>query len=65
LKTPATRRTPWLTRCSVRIRFDPIKMYDEYAEAADGPALVTDTAKLLNDAIRQGKSVMFEGPGTC
>jgi len=41
---------------------DPIKMYDEYAEAAERVRpFVTDTAKLLNDAIRQGKSVMFEG----
>src|SRR3984885_344638 len=41
---------------------DPIKMYDEYAEAAERVRpFVTDTEKLLNDAIRQGKSVMFEG----
>jgi adenylosuccinate synthase len=41
---------------------DPIKMYDEYAEAAERiRPFVTDTAKLLNDAIRQGQSVMFEG----
>ena len=41
---------------------DPIKMYDEYAEAAERVRpFVTDTAKLLNDAIRQGQSVMFEG----
>ncbi len=40
---------------------DPIKMYDEYAEAAERiRPFVTDTAKLLNDAIRQGQSVMFE-----
>src|ERR1700726_353817 len=41
---------------------DPIKMYDEYAEAAERVRpFVTDTEKLLNDAIRQGQSVMFEG----
>ena len=41
---------------------DPIKMYDEYAEAAERVRpFVTDTAALLNDAIRQGHSVMFEG----
>src|SRR6202044_1734974 len=41
---------------------DPIKMYDEYAEAAERVRpFVTDTAALLNDAIRQGQSVMFEG----
>jgi adenylosuccinate synthase len=41
---------------------DPIKMYDEYAEAAERiRPFVTDTAKLLNDSIRQGQSVMFEG----
>ena len=41
---------------------DPIKMYDEYAEAAERiRPFVTDTEKLLNDAIRQGQSVMFEG----
>jgi adenylosuccinate synthase len=41
---------------------DPIKMYDEYAEAAEKiRPFVTDTAALLNDAIRKGQSVMFEG----
>jgi adenylosuccinate synthase len=41
---------------------DPIQMYDEYAEAAERiRGFVTDTAKLLNDAIHSGKSVMFEG----
>jgi adenylosuccinate synthase len=41
---------------------DPIKMYDEYAEAAERiRPFVTDTAVLLNGAIRQGQSVMFEG----
>jgi adenylosuccinate synthase len=41
---------------------DPIKMYDEYAEAAERiRPFVTDTAALLNRAIREGKSVMFEG----
>jgi adenylosuccinate synthase len=41
---------------------DPIKMYDEYAEAAERiRPFVTDTAALLNHAIREGQSVMFEG----
>ena len=41
---------------------DPIKMYDEYAEAAERVRpFVTDTAALLNQAIRKGQSVMFEG----
>src|SRR6201994_4691885 len=41
---------------------DPIKMYDEYAEAAERiRPFVTDTAALLNHAIKQGQSVMFEG----
>jgi adenylosuccinate synthase len=41
---------------------DPIKMYDEYAEAAERiRPFVTDTGALLNNAIRQGQSVMFEG----
>ncbi|HEV2275221.1 MAG TPA: adenylosuccinate synthase [Acidobacteriaceae bacterium] len=41
---------------------DPIKMYDEYSEAAEQiRPFVTDTAALLNHAIRQGQSVMFEG----
>jgi adenylosuccinate synthase len=41
---------------------DPIKMYDEYAEAAERVRpFVTDTAALLNNAIRKGQSVMFEG----
>jgi adenylosuccinate synthase len=37
-------------------------MYDEYAEAAELiRPFVTDTAALLNEAIRKGQSVMFEG----
>ncbi len=41
---------------------DPVQMYEEYARAAEQVApFVTDTAALLNGAIRAGKSVMFEG----
>jgi adenylosuccinate synthase len=41
---------------------DPVKMYDEYAEAAERiRPFVTDTAAMLNGAIRKGQSVMFEG----
>ena len=41
---------------------DPIKMYDEYAAAAERiRPFVTDTAALLNRAIRDRQSVMFEG----
>jgi len=41
---------------------DPNRIYDEYARAAERLApFVTDTAHLLNKAIRHGKSVMFEG----
>ncbi len=41
---------------------DPDKMYADYAEIADRVApFVTDTAQLLNKAIAQGESVMFEG----
>jgi adenylosuccinate synthase len=41
---------------------DPSKIYDEYARAAERLApFVTDTAHLLHQAIRAGKSVMFEG----
>jgi adenylosuccinate synthase len=41
---------------------DPAKMYEEYALAAEQVApFVTDTAALLNGAIREGHSVMFEG----
>jgi adenylosuccinate synthase len=41
---------------------DPIKMYDKCTELAEKVRpFVTDTAALLNDAIRQGQSVMFEG----
>jgi adenylosuccinate synthase len=41
---------------------DPARMYDDYAAAAERVRpFVTDTAVLLNDAIRAGKSVMFEG----
>lgn len=41
---------------------DPDKMYEEYARAAEQIApYVTDTALLLNRAIDQRESVMFEG----
>ncbi|MBV8114575.1 MAG: adenylosuccinate synthetase, partial [Silvibacterium sp.] len=41
---------------------DPTQMYEEYARAAEQVApFVTDTAALLNGAIKAGKSVMFEG----
>ncbi len=41
---------------------DPVEMYEQYAAIADQIApFVTDTALLLNRAIRAGKSVMFEG----
>ena len=41
---------------------DPEKMYEEYARASEQIApFVTDTAFLLNQAIRAGESVMFEG----
>ncbi|MCI0353569.1 MAG: adenylosuccinate synthase, partial [Acidobacteria bacterium] len=41
---------------------DPDKMYEEYAAAAKQIApFVCDTTVLLNRAIAQGKSVMFEG----
>jgi adenylosuccinate synthase len=41
---------------------DPKAIYEEYARAADQIApYVTDTAVLLNQAIRNGEKVMFEG----
>ncbi len=41
---------------------DPDRMYDEYARAAIQIApFVADTAVLLNAALRDGQSVMFEG----
>jgi adenylosuccinate synthase len=41
---------------------DPDKMYAEYAEASAKIApFVCDTAQLLNQALRSGESVMFEG----
>jgi adenylosuccinate synthase len=41
---------------------DAKAMYEEYARAAEQVApFVTDTAALLNEAIRNGKKVMFEG----
>src|SRR5690242_20367754 len=41
---------------------DPDKMYQEYAEASAKVApFVCDTAALLNQAIAEGKSVVFEG----
>jgi adenylosuccinate synthase len=41
---------------------DPDKMYEEYAAAAREVApFVADTAALLNRALREGESVMFEG----
>ena len=41
---------------------DPDRMYQEYAEASAKVApFVCDTAALLNQALAQGESVMFEG----
>src|ERR1700758_3119179 len=41
---------------------DPAQIYDEYSEAAEKVRpYVRDTAALLNKAIDDGKSVMFEG----
>jgi adenylosuccinate synthase len=41
---------------------DSAKMYEEYAQAAiEITPFVTDTSVLLNDVIRRGGSVMFEG----
>jgi adenylosuccinate synthase len=41
---------------------DPKQMYEEYARYADQVApYVTDTAELLNRAMKDGKRVMFEG----
>ncbi|HKD84260.1 MAG TPA: adenylosuccinate synthase [Terriglobales bacterium] len=41
---------------------DPDKMFADYSEIADRVApFVTDTALLLNEAIANGRSVMFEG----
>src|SRR5271156_2422523 len=41
---------------------DPLKMYEEYARAAGQIApFVADTEVLLNTAIEEGQSVMFEG----
>src|SRR6195952_6184921 len=41
---------------------DPKAIYEEYARAADQIApFVTDTAVMLNEAIRNGQKVMFEG----
>jgi len=41
---------------------DPAQMYDEYALAAERiRPFVTDTALLLNRALQEGHSIMFEG----
>ncbi len=41
---------------------DPNKMYEEYARAAEAIApFIADTSRMLNDALRAGESIMFEG----
>jgi adenylosuccinate synthase len=41
---------------------DPDKMYEEYAPAAEALApFVADTSRMLNDALKAGESIMFEG----
>jgi adenylosuccinate synthase len=41
---------------------DPAQMYEEYASAAEEVRpFVADTGALLNQALREGQSVMFEG----
>ncbi len=69
---PALLRTHILNACHEKNQIahalfgtEPLnanKIYDEYARYADQIApYVTDTAMLLNEAIRGGESVMFEG----
>ncbi len=69
---PALLRTHILNACHEKNQIahalfgtEPLnanKIYDEYARYADQIApYVTDTAMLLNEAIRSGESVMFEG----
>lgn len=41
---------------------DPNKMYEDYARAAERIApFIADTSRMLNDALRDGQSIMFEG----
>lgn len=41
---------------------DPNKMYEEYARAAERIApFIADTSTMLNNALRDGQSIMFEG----
>ncbi|MGC1782334.1 MAG: adenylosuccinate synthase [Acidobacteriaceae bacterium] len=41
---------------------DPGKLYEEYARAAERIApFVADTSRMLNQALRNGESIMFEG----
>ncbi len=41
---------------------DPNKMYEEYARAADRIApFIADTSRMLNQALDDGQSIMFEG----
>ncbi len=41
---------------------DPNKMYEEYAGAAERIApFIADTSRILNQALRDGQSIMFEG----
>lgn len=41
---------------------DPNKMYEDYARAAERIApFIADTSRMLNQALRDGKSIMFEG----
>ncbi len=69
---PALLRTHILNACHEKNQIaaalfgteplNPTKIYEEYARYADEIApYVTDTAQLLNTAIRDGESVMFEG----
>ena len=52
--TPATRRTPSPTPSSAPSRSTPRQMYEEYARYAEQVApFVTDTAALLNNALRR------------
>ena len=55
-----TGRSPKISRISERVNFDEIlKQYREYAGQI--APMVADTAHLLNEMIREGKSVLFEG----
>jgi adenylosuccinate synthase len=62
LESVVEERNLYLTKVLGRNSIDFAKVYEEYVSyGKDLKRFVTDTSKVLNDAIHEGKNILFEG----